>query len=132
MTLRTLRCGGELKILGYSAYLHPLGNGRILGIGQDATEEGRTTGAKVSLFDVSDPADPREVDSFVLEGAYSDVEWDHHAFLYWAPEQIMVMPLQSWQDNFTGAIVLKLDDGIREFGRISSRQGRCTGRPVRV
>jgi uncharacterized secreted protein with C-terminal beta-propeller domain len=110
---------GELEILGYSAYLHPLGDGRLLGIGQDADEEGRTRGAKVSLFDVSDPSDPREVDSLVLEDSYTDAEWDHHAFLYWAPEQIMVMPLQAWQDDFTGAIVLKLDDGIREFGRIS-------------
>jgi len=109
---------GELKILGYSAYLHPIGEGRLIGIGQDATEEGRSLGAKVSLFDVSDPSDPREVDSFVMEDSYTDVEWDHHAFLYWAPEQIMVMPLQDWSDNFAGAIVLKLDDGIREFGRI--------------
>ena len=110
---------GELKIPGYSAYLHPLGNGRLLGIGQEATEEGRTIGAKVSLFDVSDPADPKEVDTFVLEDSYTDVEWDHHAFLYWAPEQIMVMPLQDWQNDFAGAIVFKLDDGIREFGRIT-------------
>jgi len=110
---------GELKIPGYSAYLHPLGNGRLLGIGQDATEEGRTIGAKVSLFDVSDPSDPREIDNFVLPDSYTEAEWDHHAFLYWAPEQIMVMPLQSWQDDFAGAIVFKLDDGIREFGRIS-------------
>ena len=109
---------GELKILGYSAYLHPIGDGRLIGIGQEATEDGRTVGAKVSLFDVSDPSDPREVDSYVMEDSYTDVEWDHHAFLYWAPEQIMVMPLQDWSDNFAGAIVLKLDDGIREFGRI--------------
>jgi len=113
---------GELKIPGYSAYLHPLGNGRLLGIGQDATEEGRTIGAKVSLFDVSDPSDPREIDNFVLPDSYTDAEWDHHAFLYWAPEQIMVMPLQSWQDDFAGAIVFKLDDGIREFGRITHDQ----------
>jgi len=109
---------GELKILGYSAYLHPIGDGRLIGIGQEATEEGRTVGAKVSLFDVSDPSDPREVDSWVMEDSYTDVEWDHHAFLYWAPEQIMVMPLQDWSSNFAGAVVLKLDDGIREFGRI--------------
>ncbi|MBU1227740.1 MAG: beta-propeller domain-containing protein, partial [Actinobacteria bacterium] len=108
-----------LKIPGYSAYLHPLGDGRLLGIGQDATEEGRTLGAKVSLFDVSDPSDPREIDNFVLPDSYTDAEWDHHAFLYWAPEQMMVMPLQAWQDDFAGAVVFKLDDGIREMGRIS-------------
>ena len=73
----------------------------------------------ISLFDVSDPSDPKEVDTFVLEDAYTDVEWDHHAFLYWAPEQIMVMPLQDWQNDFAGALAFKLDDGIREFGRIT-------------
>ena len=109
---------GELKIPGYSAYLHPLGEGRLLGIGQDATEDGRTTGAKVSLFDVSDPAQPLEISTWTATDSYTDAEWDHHAFLYWAPEQIMVMPLQNWNDGFSGAIVLKLDDGIREFGRI--------------
>ena len=49
---------GELKILGYSAYLHPAGKDLLIGIGQDATEEGFRSGAQVSLFDVSDPAAP--------------------------------------------------------------------------
>ena len=50
---------GELKIPGYSAYLHPLGDGLLLGVGQDADSDGRTLGAKATLFDVSDPANPR-------------------------------------------------------------------------
>ena len=45
---------GELKITGYSAYLHPVGDGRLLGIGQEATSTGMTTGTQVSLFDTSD------------------------------------------------------------------------------
>ena len=44
---------GELKITGYSGYLHPLSDDLVLGIGQDATDTGQTTGAKVTLFDVS-------------------------------------------------------------------------------
>src|SRR6056297_2390304 len=47
---------GELKIPGYSAYLHPVGEGLLLGVGQDATDEDRTTGTQLSLFDVSDHA----------------------------------------------------------------------------
>ena len=57
---------GELKITGYSAYLHPLDEGRLLGVGREATEDGRVTGAKVTLFDVSDPADPPAVDTWEL------------------------------------------------------------------
>ena len=45
---------GELKIPGYSAYLHPIGEDLLLGIGQDANEEGRALGTQLSLFDVSD------------------------------------------------------------------------------
>ena len=49
---------GELKIPGYSAYLHPIGEDLLLGVGQDATEEGRPTGTQLSLFDVSDLRSP--------------------------------------------------------------------------
>lgn len=55
------RVRGELKIPGYSAYLHPVAEDRLLGVGQDTTEEGRTKGAQVSLFDVSDLATPRRL-----------------------------------------------------------------------
>ncbi|MFH1331325.1 MAG: beta-propeller domain-containing protein [Actinomycetota bacterium] len=113
------RVSGELKITGYSAYLHPLDEGRLLGVGREATEDGRVTGAKVTLFDVSDPANPRAIDSWQLADGYTDVEYDHLAFLYWAPEEIVVLPMQDWSSNFAGAIVLKTDDGLREVGQVS-------------
>ena len=53
------RVTGELKILGYSSYLHPVGEHELLGIGQDATPEGIRQGTQLSLFDVADPAAPR-------------------------------------------------------------------------
>lgn len=120
---------GELKIPGYSAYLHPLGNGRLLGIGQDADDQGRTRGAKVSMFDVSDPANPREIDTFTVSDAYSDVEWNHLAFLAWAPADIAVLPISSWADQFYGALVLKTDDGLREQGRIRHHREQADVRP---
>ena len=46
---------GELKIPGYSAYLHPVDDGRLIGVGQDATDQGRVTGTQMSLFDVGEP-----------------------------------------------------------------------------
>ncbi len=118
---------GELKIPGFSSYLHPIGDDRLIGVGSEATETGRITGAKVSLFDVSDPADPREVDTWTLPNASTDVQWDHHAFLYWPPEQKAVLPLQAWAEGFFGAVVLDTADGLAEEGRIS--HDRLKGEP---
>ncbi|MGD9792760.1 MAG: beta-propeller domain-containing protein [Acidimicrobiia bacterium] len=76
---------GELHIPGYSAYLLPVGDGKLIGIGQDASENsGRTTGAKVSLFDVTDPANPRESDHLAV-GGESMAEYDPHAITWLDP-----------------------------------------------
>lgn len=87
---------GELKINGYSAYLHPVGDGLLLGIGQDADDEGRVLGTQVSLFDVSDPGDPRRIDQLTIEGAWAEAEWDHQAFLWWGADGLAVAPYQAW------------------------------------
>ena len=52
------RVVGQLELAGYSAYLHPVGDGLLLGVGQDASPQGRPLGTQLSLFDVSDPAHP--------------------------------------------------------------------------
>jgi hypothetical protein len=89
---------GELKIPGYSAYLHPVGDGLLLGVGQDATDTGRTTGTQLSLFDVSDPADPQRISTLPI-GGYSEVEWDHKAFLFWPQDGTIVLPVSpGWND----------------------------------
>ncbi len=110
---------GELKIPGFSSYLHPIGDGMILGVGQDADPDGFTRGSKVSLFDVNDPTDPREIAVWTVPGSSSDVEWDHRAFLWWDRDALAVLPVNVWQENFAGAIVLEVADGeITEVGRI--------------
>jgi hypothetical protein len=118
---------GELKINGYSAYLHPIGKDLLLGVGQNATDEGRTLGTQVSVFDVSDPTDPRRLSRMTFNEAYSDAEWDHHAFLWWAPEEISVLPLQRWswdertgkEDFFSGAAVLRITpQRVKQVGEI--------------
>src|SRR5207253_10361519 len=64
---------GSLELLGYSAYLHPVGDGLLLGVGQAANEQGRTQGTQVSLFDVSDPAKPSRLSNkLVGNGSSSD------------------------------------------------------------
>ncbi|MEE8375611.1 MAG: beta-propeller domain-containing protein [Acidimicrobiia bacterium] len=118
---------GELKILGYSAYLHPLGNGLLMGVGQDATDTGRLQGTQVSIFDVSDISNPVRVDQHtVAKGSNSAVEYDHHAFLYWDETGLAMIPVQqySWNDEsesaWFGAVALRVEDdgGLEEVNRV--------------
>lgn len=66
---------GELKIPGYSSYLHPVTKDKILGVGME------NQNVKLSLFDVSDPKNPTEVSKYQLEEYWTDVAETHHAFL---------------------------------------------------
>jgi len=91
-----------LKIPGYSAYLHPVGDGLLLGVGQDATDDGRVQGTQLALFDVHDPANPQRLSTLPI-GGWSDAEWDHHAFLFWPADGTIVLPVSpGW--NSCGAI----------------------------
>lgn len=114
---------GELKIDGYSAYLHSLGPDLVLGVGQDANELGVTRGSKATIFDVSDPAQPRELATWIGGDTHTDVEWDHLAFLAWSPADMVVLPIQSWSPMFAGAVVLDTADGLAELGRITHDLG---------
>jgi hypothetical protein len=94
---------GELHIPGYSAYLHPIGDGLLLGVGHDATPDGRVLGTQVSVFDVTSPDNPVQVHKLQLGEGWSEVEFDHHAFLYWPPSGLAVLPLERWSfDEATG------------------------------
>lgn len=118
------RVVGELKIRGYSAYLHPVSEDLLLGVGQDADEQGRTLGVQLSLFDVSDPAKPVRRANTTLGESYSDAEFDHHAFLFWKPANLAVIPLSAFGSNdqiaFEGAI------GFRVGGTTLPEAGRIT------
>lgn len=88
---------GELKIPGFSNYLHPVGENKILGVGQDTYEiyrkdssgkevvvGTRQGGIKLSLFDVSDMGKPKEISNYVLgdSGSYTDLFYDHKAAMF--------------------------------------------------
>ncbi|RBQ16592.1 hypothetical protein DP939_29585 [Spongiactinospora rosea] len=121
---------GELKITGYSAYLHPAGEGRLIGVGQEATEQGRRVGAQISLFDVSDPAAPRRLAQLIRKKSDTEVEWDPHAFLYWPKTGLAVLPLVSQQsDGGSDALVLNISrEGIRETGKVAHPRGKAGGK----
>lgn len=85
---------GELKIPGFSEYLHPYGENLLLGIGYHADEKtGLTTGLKLSMFDVSDPSDVKEIHKIVLEEFYRTAVSDtHKAALVDAEKNIIGIP----------------------------------------
>lgn len=81
-----------LKIPGFSEYLHPYGSGLLFGLGQDATEQGWTTGVKLSMFDTSDPYDVKEIHKKKLDFSYTDALYNHKAILISAERGIIGFP----------------------------------------
>jgi hypothetical protein len=123
---------GELKIEGYSAYLHPLKDGLLMGVGQDATDTGRVLGTQVSIFDVSDISNPVRIDQHTLaKGSNSAIEYDHHAFLYWGETGLAMIPIQQYawdgenESAWFGAVALRVenDGDIKEVDRVTHPGG---------
>ena len=73
----------ELKLTGFSSYLHPYGDHLLLGVGYEAEEEtGSQTGVKLSMFDISEPSQVEEQDKYVIKGAsYLPSDYDYKAIL---------------------------------------------------
>ena len=91
------RVTGELKIPGYSAYLHPVGPGLLLGVGREASGTGATGGVQASLFDVADPAHPVRLDHEPFgDASSSEVEFDHHAFSWFADSDLAMLPIDAY------------------------------------
>lgn len=124
---------GELKVPGFSTYLHPVGEHHILGIGYDGG--GWPRRIKASLFDVSDPSVPREQSVLTLGDSYtgSDALWDPHAFTYLQRRTgaaVMAVPLNSYAatqygtDNLSGIRLVHVDpalagNALRDGGTLS-------------
>jgi uncharacterized secreted protein with C-terminal beta-propeller domain len=77
---------GKLKIPGYSSYLHPLKNDLILGVGKEGNS------VKISVFDVSNPEEPKEVAKYTLKEHWSDLLRTHHAFMIDPKHEIFFLP----------------------------------------
>ena len=127
---------GELKIPGYSSYLHPYDENHVIGIGYNTEETsyGTTTnsGMKLSLFDVSDVKNPVEIANTSIgeRGTYSEATYNHKAILFSKEKNILAFPISisktvgeySTNNIFNGAIVYNIDleNGFSEAGRIAS------------
>ena len=141
------RVAGRLELQGYSAYLHPISEGLLLGVGQEIAGN-EPSAAQLELFDVSSPASPRLLAHTSLgAGSSSQVQYDHHAFLFWPATGLAVLPVSIFSvtpvsapapapgapstggtvpvtaastSEFVGAIGFHVDSsGVSQVGRVS-------------
>lgn len=84
-----LELKGELKIPGFSSYLHPITSNIILGVGEEDRK------VKISLFDVSNPSKPIEVSKYQLDDFWTSIRTTHHAFLLDKDHQVFFIPTSS-------------------------------------
>ena len=81
---------------------------------------GCVQGTQLSLFDVSDPAAPLLRNRVSLgDLTSSEAEYDHHAFLWWAPKRLAVVPFTDGSGSGGMAVAFRVDgaNGITEAGR---------------
>ena len=124
---------GELKVTGYSGYLHPVGDGMLLGVGQAGDEAGTLLGAKVETYDLRDLAAPAAVTDLMWPGASTAAEWDSRLFAYLPERRVAVLPLEQ-ADPTTGmytsglvAVSVGADGSLAEVGRWEDGLSGWTG-----
>lgn len=130
---------GQLKIPGYSNYLHPYDENYLIGLGKETYEDERgqvtTKGVKLSLFDVSDIKNPIEVDTITIgdSGSHSEAIDDHKAFLFDKDKNLLAIPIREVDEKYTtdkngyfrnkvwnGAYVFTITkNGFKERGKVS-------------
>ncbi|GFO96398.1 copper amine oxidase-like protein [groundwater metagenome] len=131
---------GELKIPGFSDYLHPYDEKHIIGVGKETGDNqwGGTSikGVKLSLFDVSDVSNPKQIDKYEIgtSGTDSEALRDHKAFLFDRKKNLLVIPIREVKEEpiynergyymqkvWQGAYVFNLtpQDGFKLKGKIS-------------
>jgi hypothetical protein len=136
---------GELKVPGYSDYIHPLGDDHLITIGKNAILEGSTVwyqGLQLSIFDISDFSNPQLMYTELIgdRGTTSEALDNHKAFTFWAENGLLAIPVDLYEHQtepaypysygvhtFTGLYVYRVTTGggFEFLGRIST--GEVTG-----
>jgi Beta propeller domain len=125
---------GELKIPGFSTYMHRLGEGHLLTIGYDADDMGNFAffdGVLLQIFDVRDPANPVLAHKEVIgtRGSSSEALTNHLAFTYFAEKGLLALPMsicegggdgQYGEFTFGGVLVYSAtaEAGFAQLGRV--------------
>ncbi len=95
---------GELKIPGYSDYLHPYDENHLIGFGKDAEDVegedwGLYQGFKMALFDVTDPNNPKQIDDVIIgtRGTHSELLYNHKALLFDKAKNLIAFPISVYE-----------------------------------
>ncbi|MBI2059566.1 MAG: beta-propeller domain-containing protein [Nitrospirae bacterium] len=91
------KLAGKLELPGYSTYLHPMDDTHLLSIGYDGDADGRILGLALSMFDVGDLNNPLRIHKLSIPTGYSKATYDHLAFNYFAPKNLLALPLE-WSE----------------------------------
>ena len=125
---------GELKIPGYSTYLHPYDENHIIGIGMNTEEvvhrdyNGRVTGTwteilgmKMALFDVSDVKNPKEIDSTTIgdRRTVSAVLSNPKALLFSKEKNLLAIPVNNYPSDFSVKSSEEYESSIYNFTNYS-------------
>lgn len=119
---------GELKMPGYSTYLHPLGEDHLIGIGKDSDDMGDFAwfqGLKLAIFDVSDPSSPKIVDDLIIgsRGTESQALDDHHAFTFDPETGLLALPVTLYEGSSGGSDYGEFQyDGVHMYS-LSATEG---------
>ena len=125
---------GELKIPGYSSYLHPYDETHIIGIGYNTKPNGyggvKNTNMKMSMFDVSDLENPKEMFNISLgeDYAYSSIGYNHKCVFYNKDRNLIGFPLttnsgRDYKDEFA-IIKIDLENGFSIYGEIEEKENK--------
>ena len=116
---------GELKIPGYSSYLHPYDDTHIIGIGYNTKENSSggivNTNMKISMFDISDLENPREMYTMDIgeEYVYSELEYNHKALFINKDKNLIGFPLTYNGKNSFILIKINLENGFEKYNEIT-------------
>ena len=126
---------GELKIPGFSTYMHPIDHDHLLAIGFDADDHGSFAyfdGIQLQIFDVSDLSNPQLLHKTTVgtRGSASEALTNHLAFNYFPAKGVLALPMSICEGGddgrygdkltFSGLMVfdVSLENGIKEHGRM--------------
>jgi len=126
------RLVGELKVPGFSTFILPMSRTELLTVGRDADLAGRPLGLQLSIFDVSNFANPTLKHNVVISGrdTISEALSNPKAFTYFAERQVLALPIREFQSNrsSSGLIVYRASGqaGFELLGRINIDPGTYT------
>jgi uncharacterized secreted protein with C-terminal beta-propeller domain len=113
---------GELKIPGFSDYMHPLGDDHLLTIGRDIDANTQAdNGAALQIFDVSDPVNPRLAHKEIVGQGYSEANYNYKAFNFYADKGLLAFPFVSYEGIFSSTLELwdvSAADGFTRRGAV--------------